>query len=217
MHNLKSFFDAFYNRLILRDFFGKVIPGLILISVITICVGLQFNKLSELVRIIHEISLWVWLVMFGLAWITAFAIQSFGESIPKNRHKRLIIYYPTDSFSNDEKWYEFYNRFIRKASDDEKMQVERLVVIKEACGNGYVSLILALYFVAIYAFVGLILRIFWGEHNANLTLFTLGNLQIIFPGLALWIYMICYLKKMHIIHVNRQYQYMKEVLSNKTE
>ncbi len=195
----------------MRDFFGKVIPGLILISVLTLCIGLQFDKLSLLAETVQKLSIGGGLVIFGLAWIVAFALQSFGES------KRLIIYYPKRMFDDDESAYKFLNSFTRKASDNERIQVERLVVIKEACGNGYVSLILSLYLVAFYAVLGLVLRLFEVDQLANFALFTLGNLPLILIGLAFWIFMICYLKKMHFIHVERQHNFMKEVLDRQND
>jgi len=139
MENSKNLFDAFYERLVLRDFFGKIIPGLMLLSVIYLCLPAQLNNVPKL-DFIQNISSLGWLAISGLAWLLTFSVQSFGESAGK---KKLIIYYPTDVFSDDEKYFEFNIKFNEVALKDEKSQCERFVVIKEACGNGYVTILIS--------------------------------------------------------------------------
>jgi len=185
--------------MVLRDFFGKIIPGLIFLSTIVVCVAWEDISLSEFTKILSSLSLFGWLAIFGAGWISAFGIQAFGEFFPpsKEPNKRLIRYYPPQ-FPNDEAWYKFRLEFQNTASKEDLIDVERLVVIKEACGNGYVSLALSL----VFAISCIILR--YREYGPEL--------RIAIPVFLMWVFIIYYLWKMHKLHVERQHKYMMAVL-----
>lgn len=134
--------DAFYSRFILRDFFGKIIPGSLFLitasfSIITIEHAITFYDYLK--------EFWIWVIFIGISWLIGFAIQGIGtkEIRIKNNEERknyqLIRMYPKKySYEEGEK---LYNKFKDKCSDDKiKRQHERYVVIKEACGNGGASL-----------------------------------------------------------------------------
>src|SRR5271157_638546 len=77
-------FDAFYQRFLLRDLFGRVIPGLAVILVL----GVTAGGITATLNLINMLSVGEWLVVIGFGWIAGFAIVSLGEIL------RLIMYYP---------------------------------------------------------------------------------------------------------------------------
>src|SRR3989338_2411328 len=128
MNNLVGLFDALYSRLLLRDVFGKILPGMVVIFSILA----SFYSVTQIKTLLLEMNFWLWLILLGAAWISAFAVQSLGEFLKviryhnKNTHKEFY-----------KERYEF-NKCVN--SSEERLQLERLVVIKEACGNGYLAL-----------------------------------------------------------------------------
>ena len=142
MENLRGLFDALYDRLVLRDFFGKIVPGLVLLSTIYFCFA-RWQKVPSSIGCIENIPSFAWLAIFGLAWMLTFSVQAFGESCGKTYKRQLIHYYPPEEFDNDKKFLEFKGKFNEVAYPDEKRQMERFVVIKEACGNGYVTILIS--------------------------------------------------------------------------
>jgi hypothetical protein len=205
MENLKNLFDAFYDRLVLRDFFGKIIPGLMLLSTIYFCLPSQLNNVPKL-DYIQNISSLGWIAISGLAWLLTFSVQSFGESIGVK--KKLIIYYPKDKFSDDEKFFEFKIKFNEVAFQDEKSQNERFVVIKEACGNGYVTILISGVLVILY-----LLAEYMQSKEELLKTILKDN----WPMLLFTVFVLFYLQRMHYIHVDRQYKHMKRVVDRYDE
>jgi hypothetical protein len=200
MADLEDLFNAFYNGMILRDFFGKVVPGLILLSAVAVCVWWEESSLSDLTKILGSVSLSGWLAVFGAAWITGFGLRCFGESFPPCcREKRLHRYFPAE-IPNHKAFFEFRENFRDNASPEALIDAERLVVIKEACGNAYVSLAVSLLFVILY--IGLSYRVI------------VLKWRITIPVLLLWVFLIYYLRKMHLDHVERQLDYMKAILDH---
>jgi hypothetical protein len=94
--------------------------------------------------------------------------------------------------NDDFEWYAFSSKFTsfldKDATPDEAARIERLVVIKEACGNGYISLTLS----AILLTFG-----FWLLFDRN-CLFAVGAALPLLAGAAA-------LARMHFIHVRRQF------------
>jgi hypothetical protein len=204
---LRSLFDAFYDRLVLRDFFGKIVPGLVFLGTVWVSFASNETEPASFITNLAELSALGWIAIFGAAWITAFALQAFGESFPAtDRTKRLILYYSPELFDDDEAWYKFFVDFRKKATPDERVQCERFVVIKEACGNGYVSLgVSVLFAVAIYAF-----RLFFADDPESGEVSERKYLWL--PVLLIALFLVSYLGKMHRSHVDRQCKYMKVVV-----
>jgi len=204
MDDLRNLFDAFYDRLVLRDFLGKVVPGFLLLS--TVCVSFTWvnvtsEEFSTLLKNLLNLSFLAWFVIFGTAWLLAFAIQSFGE------WAHLIEYFPRNVFPSDESFFRFRREFEKKAKPEDGIQRERFVVILEACGNGYLSLIISLLFI--------ILHSLWRLCFGSLTWQLLGyGFKIWGPVLLLAVFLLLFLRKMHRIHVNRMYDYMKVIVGN---
>ena len=81
--------DALYSRFLLRDFFGKIVPGLLLLFTLGIVFVSPEDCAPGTCRdIIMALPLGVWVAIFGAAWIAAIAVQSFGE------WAKLFRYYP---------------------------------------------------------------------------------------------------------------------------
>lgn len=264
----QTVFDSFYTRFVLRDFFGKIVPGGILLFAIAV----SATSPSSVAAYIASMSFWAWIATFGVSWLTAFAIQSFAENV------RFIRYYPKVLFSVPNKclatkldtqsipeevnraftdnafvltgnakvtitnvgrewqitddegkfilqkegeklniyWPDaeaqkrFYNlriRFDKQASPEEKQQVERLVVIKEACGNGWIALAISLVLVLLGAIPD-------SDNILSFAALSLSDLWFVVPFLVLAVAAVCYLRRMHFVHVQRQHEYMVQALKD---
>jgi len=130
MSDISGFFDSLYSRLILRDVFAKILPGTI-VSAAVAYATLPPDTFFALL----DPSLFLALGMMGCGWLAAFAIQGLGE-----KHKFIKNEPPG---LNRQQLYERMVEFERKSTSSQQMHAERLLVIKEACGNGYLALILA--------------------------------------------------------------------------
>ena len=79
---------SLYTRLVLRDIFGKVVPGsLVLAAAYSAFVSSAPSPVVTLRRL-GEAPFGIWIMLIALGWLTAFAIQSFGE------RTRLFRCYP---------------------------------------------------------------------------------------------------------------------------
>lgn len=226
--DLKGLFDAFYERFILRDFFGKIIPGFIILSAI----GGSLTSQKEVLNVLGDISFGGWLIAIGFAWILGFAVQGFGDIT------RWIIYYPQPEdriprpirwiarreirdvqrgrvFRSDREWYDFNNDFSRNIRNrpeatSVRQQVERFVVIKEACGNSYVAISLSLSIVVLYAIIMSLVRLYkFGSIFEHISLFDRIDMVLGY-GLTVLVAFgaMVFLGKMHFVHVRRQYEFM---------
>lgn len=223
-------FDAFYSRFLLRDVVAKVIPGLLLL----LTYASVIKSPEYIIAFFKPgMSVWMWLATFSLSWIVGFAVQSFGETfgmieyfprdidnfISKNYEKRKL----SDVINSIPKVFDFRGNSLKKTlarqkyyrnvisfyaltvgSPSLRLERERLLVIREACGNAYLAIIFSLITCAISYFLienGKI-RTFvahHGEHNI----------------LVVVIIILCIawsLHKMHKRHVNHHFLFICEVL-----
>ncbi len=200
MEQLKGLFDAFYDRLVLRDFFGKIIPGLMLLSAIYICLPATIENTPKLF-FVQGISNLGWLAIAGLAWLLSFSVQSFGESVGQS------IPYPKNAFSSEGKYFDFKIRFDEVALPGEKTQRERYVVIREACGNGYLAIFISLVLLAMHlGTVYMRSKVVPDE--------TVRDNWII---AVFSIFVLCCLRRSHFILAERQHKYMQAVVSRYNE
>jgi hypothetical protein len=194
--SMAELFDAFYSKMILRDFFGKIVPWLIVLSTVAVCIWWEEISLSDLTKILGSVSVLGWLTVFGAAWITGISIQCFGESFPPRcPKKRLLGYFPAE-IPNSKAFFESWVNFRDIASPQVLVDAERFVVIKEVCGNASVSLAISLSFVIVYILL----------HYLHYRMVA-REWRTIIPILFLWISLIHYLRKMHLIHV-KPYPYL---------
>ena len=207
MPELSSLFENLYNRFILRDLFAKIVPGsIILFSTATLLTG----SLENTVSYFTAFSFWPWLLIISLCWVLGFLAQETGmllglitdhfyAYLEKKDEKSLLTYYKE-------------NIAIHIDSDaNYQKALERIVVIKEACGNTSISFG---YVVIIYLIRGL-LEFFGGHHHVH-TNFHFTDVKIyiliLLIGGAAFI-----LQRAHKFHAKRQdyykkayFEYMKE-------
>jgi len=212
-------FDAFYEKLVLRDFFGKIIPGLfVLVAAVTPHI--------ESLEAWADLSLWSWLYLAGAGWILGFAAQWMGEltSIVRCYPRALefrdwfMILAEDDQLRNlsgdrswgrrspeagDRNWRKLDRDFKHVATSLQRQGCERYAVIKEACGNGCVCLLLA----TIMWFANSLIEKKSEFLQVGTTWSTVGLSLIL--ALALW--------RMHRIHVDRQFKHMITVVEPKQE
>jgi hypothetical protein len=187
MSDLTGLFDALYSRLILRDFFGKVVPGSAIIFSIY---AISFSP-SDIPKFIHDISFFPALILIGFSWIVAFALQAIGETT------HLIRYH---TYNTNKEFYARRHEFHTKTDVQEHQQLERLVVIKEACGNGYVALGLSGVLLTLHVLVT------DGCHVV------MDDIKLHWPVILFIVVLIIFLAVMHFIHVKRQDEYMNTIL-----
>lgn len=133
INDLETGLSAIYLRFVLRDFFGKMVPGAIFLLALSFAVAQSYGA----VPLWHESSFFGWALLLGVAWIVGFALQATGEltRILRNEPKSVTR-------------QAFYERLVALhilTRDDrtEALHGERLLVIKEACGNSAMAFLLA--------------------------------------------------------------------------
>ena len=198
--NGSALFEAFYSRLILRDVFGKIVPGCIVLSAVVAA----SRGGAVLVSSANSLSVGVWIVVLGVAWITGFAVQGAGEAFewfkydppearltsPQRNALRLALRFKEDH-----------------GHELNRQNLERLIVIREACGNGYIAVMLS---------AGILL---WdwsfrtGFARASVST-VLPELLRQLPAAVLIIGTIICLRKMHFAHVARFYVHAIRLLKH---
>lgn len=182
-----AFFDALYGRFLLRDVFGKILPGWVTIIVILRRLDLS---LFDMIGLQSQVAAFV--VTSGIAWIISFALQEVGSYLG------LISLWPKAAGSEEVR-YPMLIRFLAVATDDEKRNVERLVVIKEATGLATVAILVA-------GVVWLTLMPVLGDHIAIGAVQYFVVLVLLFLGGAA-------LRHSHVTHRNREQTYRECVLA----
>jgi hypothetical protein len=130
-------FDGLYSRFILRDFFGKIVPGAIPVMVLYYTLGTN-QSFS-----VKDIPLEVWVLLYGVSWITGFAIQSIGEWLHDHCEKLGIRYHTQQT---EELFYDLRIKACASAAPFERQEIERTIVIKEATGNTSIAILVSLIF-----------------------------------------------------------------------
>ena len=225
MSDLKDLFEAFYGKLILRDFFAKIVPGALLLT----CLMYPSIPPREFITSVSA-SVWLWIFFVGLAWSAGFGVQAFGEIygfiryypkiLEKMDWKQIRAKYPTlknldgknvegefDREIGDTNFQEFLDDFDRAPKNPaQTQQRERFVVIKEACGNTYLALMIGLIKVeldnVILMMTSSSIKFTWSETFTHS------------PSMILVAALVYYLYKMHLIHVDRQFRHMMKILRN---
>ncbi len=136
MKELGSLFDAFYSHFILRDVFGKIVPGATLLVALYLAIVQPSPSPTDAIRLLTQARIPTFVLLGAAGWITAFGLQRLGEFV------KFLRYYG-NWIQNDKSWYAELIRFAQVASPGEKAIFERFVVIKEMCGNAAVSLVLS--------------------------------------------------------------------------
>lgn len=196
INSLTSLFDSFYTRFVMRDILAKVIPG----SILLVFISATILSLPKVISSINSMSFGLCIVGGGAAWLVGFIVQSFGEMF------KLIRYFPKKISWDDE--IENILAFLEVASYDEKLQFERFVVIKEACGNGYVALLVSFLF-------SIFIKVLESLFTLSFTHSLLSTNSWLYGiGIALWVLAIIFLRRMHFEHVTRQHNFLYKGLNH---
>ena len=182
----RSLFDAFYTRFILRDLFGKIVPGLLLVGATLVSIA----GVESAGDTLENLGTVPWIALIGASWIVGFVVQEVGYSL------RIIRY-----FSNTESDIQVSeeHRFRAVADSFEIQQFERFVVIKEATGNMCVSILIALSLTIADHLIGEGLA--WFE----------DNLEASGPAFVVALAVAVFLFRMHRFMWTRQAHYMNAV------
>ena len=129
METVSRLVEALYTQFLLVDVFGKIIPGFIVLY----SAVMSFWSPCPALERVDQLGSWGWPVVFGLSWVLGLGLQSIGQWV------RLAHEFPDLGA-----WYEQRARFERVARETEVQQVSRLLVIREASGNGCTALVASL-------------------------------------------------------------------------
>lgn len=129
MEALAAVFKELYTSFLLRDFAGKIVPGIILIISVSTVYASPFNIFSFFTG---RLSTALIFFMGGFAWIIVLGVQGLTNSL------HIWRYYP-DIFEGkplqEIEAQLVVQQFLQLACQADRQQYERLVVIKEATGN----------------------------------------------------------------------------------
>lgn len=191
MSEVSNIIDSLYSKLLLRDVFGKIVPGIIVI--LTIAVSL--SSLSVVIDFLKGAGFALWTLLIGAAWVVAFSVQSFGEFCGLIRYHRKEIQL--------KEYYKLRHQFNSLADDRERMQLERIIVIKEACGNGYAALALSL--LILFADI-------WVESPSIQVV--VNSVSGTYHVLVFCVGIILFLGRMHFVHIDRTETYMNAIIES---
>src|ERR1700733_8974321 len=209
-------FRNLYTGFLLRDFCGKIVPGLLfLFSIATL-----FRSPRELFEYLtKEIPTATLVFLAGIAWITTLGTQSLAEGM------RIWSYFPDEVQTTvpqpqskigiwanvltrgDDSIFDrdtlLIDEFQFKASEHEKQQYERFVLIKEACGNLFMAILLSLPALV----VGMVSRssVFtqkWSQMGSRVKFMPS---PVVGTGCIYLVLVMVGLHRMHAQHVHRQF------------
>lgn len=123
--------DALYRRFVLRDWFGKIVPGWIALSAL----ARIFDTFPGKQILLGENDAVRFAIGAGVAWLFAFGMQQVGEWTH-------YLHYWTPQFKQFATRYQARITFLEVSTPDEKQQLERLLVIKESTGLASMALLM---------------------------------------------------------------------------
>lgn len=149
--NWGAIFERAYSQFFLRDFLGKIVPGALVLVAATVAV--QEQSVEESVTALSDVHAVAVVILLGLSWLLGFVAQGVRELL-----ERLAI---SVGLSRRVNWPQVVAARIG-VDEEQRQELERLAVIKEATGNflGAVPLIA----------VGLTQGAQWGGSHAVLAI-----------------------------------------------
>ncbi|MGE5361029.1 MAG: hypothetical protein ACM3NQ_18580 [Bacteroidales bacterium] len=121
----------------IRDLFGRVVPGLVLL----LALAASVTSFTDVVLALERATIWMWLLAFGAGWLSAFALLALGRRFS-------LVHYSPGTITEAQYWAA-EERFRSSASRRQRAEYERLVTIRDATGAVSVSLFLSLLVLAI--------------------------------------------------------------------
>jgi hypothetical protein len=120
---LKPFFDSFYDKLVLRDLFGKVVPGTaVIISIIAAMLTCE-----EIKDMAVKLPIMPWVLLLGFSWLIGFVLQYIGELFG------ILRTHPYGKNKNEtrDSFFLKWDQFNSITGIQDKIHAERLNIIKE--------------------------------------------------------------------------------------
>ncbi|MCT4595986.1 MAG: hypothetical protein N4A57_17200 [Anaeromicrobium sp.] len=191
MQDFFGIVEAFYSRFILRDLLAKVVPGALLMMIV-------FQRIIPVEIMIDNMSFILGVLFISVSWIVGFAIQGIGE-------KCKLIKYHVDDHARDR-----YVILLKQSALQNNKDIERVVVIKEACGNTYVSLLIISIFIILKYLSKYIFNI-----SLNMLIDLIMDLIYLGPEVIVFITLLLALRYMHFEHVKRQNTLIESFLSER--
>jgi hypothetical protein len=153
----RELIDAFYTKFLLRDLLAKAVPGGLALAVGTLALA----KAADLRVIPIDIPLPVWAFMIGASWMLGMALQAVGERtgltmsrfdgsavwlggwLARQRGMEVLLGAPMGHrCSRDalKRRDDTLHWSLRRLDSSARRMNERLVILKEACGNASMAL-----------------------------------------------------------------------------
>lgn len=141
--------SAFYDRFLLRDVFGKAVPGATFL--LALAAEGQWGEIAAALSQVTSFDLPTQLLLLGLAWVAGVGIQEAGHRFLSLLPGSLFGGLWPDQYDDDDRRRRYtLRRWVLLGISDEperKRRVdaaERLVVMKEAANNEGMALLLSL-------------------------------------------------------------------------
>jgi hypothetical protein len=188
MGELGSIFENLYSRFILRDLFAKMAPGFIAILATS---SFMFGSLKCVYYISAELNFWHWILLLAFSWIVGFILQQGGISVNFLRDD-IYKYYKRGEGKKLIRYFRLEKKLLNSYDHEFKQARERVIVLKEACGNVSMALIYS----GIFLFRSIYLH---SRHGASEVM--IG--KEIFMLVAILVSAII-LRKAHLYHATRE-------------
>jgi hypothetical protein len=210
-NSISSIFSGFYSHFILRDLLAKITPG----SIVLLTIFSTLFTLKDGLMIFDYLkNFFTWSIFIIVSWLIGFAIQGVGEYVG------IIRYYPKkvgNDKLDDSEWYQTRLKFLKNAGEFEKREEERLCVVKEACGNGCVCLIISLILVILNVIqINFVESVNWfqvGFSDSMLNHYLLNHNVLYFYLLLIFIFILMVsLWYLHKKNIMREYKYLNEYI-----
>ena len=142
---MSEFFNNLYEKFLLRDMLSFITPG----AILTASVLLLWLSPSQILANAAKIHWILHILIFGFLYIVGFAVQCLGAESPRVFRLPPLIRFHRDltdnRFYNDDNLRDIYERNLsfQDRPDLSKRQNERLVILHQMCGNGFLAALIA--------------------------------------------------------------------------
>lgn len=161
MNGLGSLVNAFYDRFLLRDLFGKAVPGSVVL--LTVATEGKWEYLGDTLWQLTELDLATQLPLLGMAWVVGLAVQELSHGLASSCS--LFSWIGTrlwpERYDCNKKRYTLRRQVKTEGweGNEENQQpkapdAERAVVLKESTGNTSMALVISVVTVLLYGWFG---------------------------------------------------------------
>lgn len=192
---MKELVEALYSRFLLRDVFGKIVPGTILLS------GLLLGVFgfAALLNVLKQLPVPTWPLLYGAAWLGGFAIQQVPHVFGISHVYDKKAYKSLSAFNQALRGFRIRNR----DNPIDQQQLERYIIIKESCGNAFWATA-----ISPLIYIGLSL-LGAGEENVPQGA-DVPHWRVVVLLSVLWLCVLFLLKRMHREALDQQTDYIKD-------